>query len=67
MPDLDNQKERGKNKLAKIPIKIVHSDPPIKKPSWMKIRLTHNPNVEQLKSKLRKKQTRHCMRGSILS
>ena len=54
MPNLDNQKERGKNKLAKIPIKIVHNDPPIKKPNWMKIRLTHNPNVEQLKSKLRK-------------
>lgn len=46
-------KERGQDKLAKIPVKIINDKPALKKPPWLKIRASHNPNVENLKQKLR--------------
>ena len=47
-----NKKALGKDKLARIPVKIEPSTP-LRKPPWIRIRLSNNNKVDALKSILR--------------
>lgn len=54
MPKYDpTQKALGKEKLSRIPIKIEATDPPLRKPDWIRIRLSTDKKVNQLKKLLR--------------
>ena len=46
-------KQRGADKLARIPIKIEPTTDVLKKPDWIRIKLTSTPAVAQLKKMLR--------------
>jgi len=47
------KKQLAKDKLARIPIKIEATTTPLKKPNWIRIKLTNNPKVAELKRLLR--------------
>lgn len=47
------QKALGKEKLSRIPIKIETTDNPLRKPDWVRIRLSADNRVSQLKKLLR--------------
>lgn len=46
-------KQRGREKLARIPIKIESSTSLLPKPDWIRIKIPHSPAVSQLKQVLR--------------
>ncbi|MGB1580053.1 MAG: lipoyl synthase, partial [Nevskiales bacterium] len=46
-------KQRGAEKLARIPVKIEPTEKPLRKPDWIRIRLSHSAEVKQLKDVLR--------------
>lgn len=46
-------KQRGAEKLARIPIKIEPTVNPLKKPDWIRIKVTSTPAVAKLKKLLR--------------
>jgi lipoyl synthase len=46
--------ERGAEKTARIPIKIVPTDKPLRKPDWIRIKMSAGNKVNHLKAKLRK-------------
>lgn len=46
-------KQRGAEKLSRIPIKIEPTASPLRKPDWIRIKVTHTPAVAQLKKLLR--------------
>ena len=46
-------KALGKDKLARIPIKIEKTDKPLRKPDWIRIRLPVDNKVAELKNKIR--------------
>jgi lipoic acid synthetase len=46
-------KLRGEDKVARIPIKVVPDDKPLRKPEWLRIRIPASPRVEAVKRKLR--------------
>ncbi|WP_304985046.1 lipoyl synthase [Coxiella-like endosymbiont] len=48
------QKTLGKEKLSRIPIKIEATDTPLRKPDWIRIRLSTDNKITQLKKLLRK-------------
>ncbi len=48
-----NQKQRGIDKLSRIPIKIEPTVNPLRKPDWIRIRLPSNSAVSNLKNILR--------------
>lgn len=50
------QKALGKDKLSRIPVKIENTDPPLRKPDWIRIKLQPNDKVEKLKSLMREKK-----------
>lgn len=47
-------KQRGAKKVERIPIKVVPTDAPLKKPDWIRVRLPSDNKVSQLKRKLRR-------------
>lgn len=47
------QKTLGKDKLSRIPIKIENSAEPLRKPDWIRIKLTNNDKVTRIKNLLR--------------
>lgn len=47
------KKQKAAEKIARIPIKIEKTLAPLRKPDWIRIRLTHIDKVNQLKEKLR--------------
>ena len=49
-------KQRGAEKMKRIPIKVVPTDTPLKKPDWIRVRLPSDNKVAQLKRKLRRRQ-----------
>lgn len=53
MTDHSINKLRGKEKLARIPIKIEPTENPLRKPDWIRVRLPSNSSVMDLKKKLR--------------
>jgi lipoyl synthase len=48
-----NNKQRGADKLARIPIKIEPTENPLRKPDWIRIRVSPSPAVAHLKQLLR--------------
>lgn len=48
-----NLKQRGAEKLARIPIKIQPTETPLRKPDWLRIRVPATPAVSELKQLLR--------------
>ena len=52
---IDNKfaKQRGAEKLARIPIKIETTENPLRKPDWIRVRLPASPAVTDLKNLLR--------------
>ena len=49
-----NHKQRGAEKLARIPVKIEPSKEILRKPDWIRIRIPASPDVANLKNILRK-------------
>lgn len=50
---MESQKQRGADKLARIPIKIEMTQKPVRKPDWIRIRIPATPAVANLKKILR--------------
>lgn len=46
-------KLRGREKVARIPIKIVPTDTPLRKPEWIRIKIPTGSQIETLKNTLR--------------
>lgn len=51
--DNKNHKQRGKEKMARIPIKIEPTEYFLPKPDWIRIKASHTPEVTRLKKLLR--------------
>ena len=47
-------KLRGADKVDRIPIKVVPTETPLRKPDWIRVRITASPEVAHIKSILRK-------------
>lgn len=48
------KRERGAAKVARIPIKVIPTDTPLRKPKWIRARVANHPRVAELKAALRK-------------
>ncbi len=48
-----NKKQRGAEKLARIPIKIEGSAEPLRKPDWIRVKLPSNNKITEIKNLLR--------------
>jgi len=53
---IQGEKLRGAEKFRRIPIKVVPTDQPLRKPDWIRIRLTANPEVDRIKGILRQRK-----------
>ena len=53
---IQGEKLRGAEKVRRIPIKVVPTDQPLRKPDWIRIRLTANPEVDRIKGILRQRK-----------
>lgn len=51
---MPNPKQRGADKLSRIPIKIEPTETPLRKPDWIRVRIPASPAVSDLKQLLRK-------------
>ncbi|OGT60058.1 MAG: lipoyl synthase [Gammaproteobacteria bacterium RIFCSPHIGHO2_12_FULL_45_12] len=51
--DMKASKQRGADKLSRIPVKIEATDSPLRKPDWIRIRVPASPAVSDLKKLLR--------------
>lgn len=49
-------KQRGAEKMKRIPVKVIPTDSPLKKPDWIRVRLPADNKVTQLKKKLRQQR-----------
>ena len=47
------QHQRGQDKLSRIPVKVEHTRLAQRKPDWIRIKLSDNPEVQKLKKKIR--------------
>lgn len=56
MTTTTNVKQRGKEKLARIPIKIEVTEKPLRKPDWLRVKLPSGGQINQIKSMLREKR-----------
>jgi lipoic acid synthetase len=56
MSDDQNKHQRGSAKTARIPIKVVTTVRPMRKPDWIRARSPAGPEVQRLKSVLRENQ-----------
>jgi len=45
--------QRGRDKLARIPVKVAPTVTPLRKPEWIRTRLSTNPRVQQIKEMMR--------------
>lgn len=50
---MDSSKQRGKDKLSRIPVKIEPTEKPMRKPDWIRVRIPASSKVAELKSLLR--------------
>ena len=53
---IQGEKLRGAEKVRRIPIKVVPTDQPLRKPDWIRIRLAANPEVDRIKGILRQRK-----------
>ena len=51
--DAPHSHQRGADKLARIPIKVVPTDQPLRKPPWIRIKVASSPEVSRIKKSLR--------------
>ena len=51
-----DKKQRGKEKLARIPIKIEPTEKPPRKPEWIKVKLPNGDTINKVKEMLRDKK-----------
>ncbi|MDM8559475.1 lipoyl synthase [Candidatus Parabeggiatoa sp. HSG14] len=49
-----SEPQRGAQKTARIPIKVIPTDKPLRKPDWIRIKVPNGGTVNNLKAKLRK-------------
>ena len=49
------EKLRGADKLRRIPIKVVPTTSPQKKPPWIRVRIPANPRIDKIKEILRRR------------
>ena len=47
-------KLRGADKVDRIPIKVIPTDKPLRKPDWIRVRMSSSPEVAKIKRILRK-------------
>ena len=52
-PNQPSAKQRGAEKLARIPVKIEPTEKPERKPDWIRVRIPASPAVSELKQLLR--------------
>ncbi|HTM63733.1 MAG TPA: lipoyl synthase [Gammaproteobacteria bacterium] len=50
---MDSTKQRGADKLSRIPVKIEPTENPMRKPDWIRVRIPASPAVSELKQLLR--------------
>lgn len=48
-----NTKQRGAEKLSRIPVKIMPTETPLRKPDWIRVKIPASPAVSDLKKLLR--------------
>lgn len=48
-----SEKQRGADKVARIPVKVDPDEKVLRKPEWIRIRLTNTARVEELKSRIK--------------
>ena len=53
---IQGEKLRGADKVRRIPIKVVPTEQPLRKPDWIRIRLSANPDVDRIKQILRRRK-----------
>jgi lipoic acid synthetase len=51
-----NQTQRNIDKVARIPIKVIPTDKPLRKPEWIRIRVPNQSTLNRLKAQLRQHQ-----------
>ncbi len=51
---VQGEKLRGEDKTARIPVKIVPNDTPLRKPDWIRVRMPVSAEVERIKEILRR-------------
>lgn len=51
---MKTDKQRGAEKLSRIPVKIEPTENPLRKPDWIRVRIPASPAVSELKQLLRK-------------
>ncbi len=49
-------KQRGNEKVTKVPVELLHSAKPMQKPSWIRVRAPVTEEVRRIKSLLREQQ-----------
>lgn len=52
---IQGEKLRGADKVRRIPIKVVPAEQPLRKPDWIRIRLSANSEVDRIKQILRRR------------
>jgi lipoyl synthase len=50
----EGEKLRDADKVERIPVKVIASDAPLRKPDWIRIRIPASPEVDRIKQVLRK-------------
>jgi len=48
------EKLRDADKVERIPVKVIASDTVLRKPDWIRIKVSHSPEVDRIKKLLRK-------------
>jgi lipoic acid synthetase len=51
---VQGEKLRGAEKVARIPVKVIATDNPMRKPDWIRVRIPASPRIHEIKEKLRK-------------
>lgn len=54
VPQQVGVKLSGAEKVARIPIKVIPMDTPLRKPAWIRVRMTTNPQIARIKQMLRR-------------
>ncbi|HRH78028.1 MAG TPA: lipoyl synthase, partial [Cellvibrionaceae bacterium] len=45
----EGEKLRDADKVERIPVKVIASDAPLRKPDWIRIRIPASPEVDRIK------------------
>ncbi|MFZ2727796.1 MAG: lipoyl synthase [Methylococcaceae bacterium] len=51
-----NSHQRNSEKLARIPVKVIPSETVLRKPEWIRIKLSNDDNINRIKQLLRERQ-----------